>query len=110
MGEVWHLRRGDVVLGEIAITGGDFPWLYGRFVARPGFAEVEPLFVAELALSRVLTESASEVDVETWEAAYDRVSQAVSLVGPSGPVAEFLLHIDGDEAWFRWSDEPFDDD
>ncbi|MEU0206200.1 hypothetical protein [Streptomyces canus] len=29
----------------------------------------------------------------------------VHVVG--GPV---LLHIEGDRAWFRWSDEPFDED
>jgi hypothetical protein len=23
-------------------------------------------------------------------------------------VPEFLLHIDGTEAWWRWSDEPFE--
>ncbi|MDK0524423.1 hypothetical protein [Streptomyces sp. ML-6] len=27
---------------------------------------------------------------------------------PGGPVAEFLLHIEGDRAWFRWNDEPFE--
>lgn len=26
----------------------------------------------------------------------------------TGPVAQFLLHLAGEEAWFRWSDEPFD--
>ena len=27
---------------------------------------------------------------------------------PDGrPVPEFLLHVDGDDAWWRWSDEPF---
>jgi hypothetical protein len=30
----------------------------------------------------------------------------VSLASPDGPVAEFLLHIEGDRAWFRWSEEP----
>ncbi|MFF8837616.1 hypothetical protein [Streptomyces sp. NPDC015130] len=33
----------------------------------------------------------------------------LSLVAPSGPVADFLLHISDDRAWFRWSDEPFED-
>ncbi|MEV6847472.1 hypothetical protein [Actinoplanes sp. NPDC051411] len=36
---------------------------------------------------------------------------AVTLRYPEGnEVPEFLLHIQGDEAWWRWSDEPFDDD
>ncbi len=41
-----------------------------------------------------------------WEAAYDEVRRAVSLSSPTGPVPEFLLHIEGDQAWFRWGDEP----
>jgi hypothetical protein len=36
------------------------------------------------------------------------VADAVSLAYPDGRrVPEFLLHIDGLEAWWRWSDEPF---
>lgn len=34
----------------------------------------------------------------------------MTLVSPDGPVAGFLLHIQGDRADFRWSDEPFGDD
>ncbi|GLZ29723.1 hypothetical protein Lesp02_19130 [Lentzea sp. NBRC 105346] len=100
---VWHLRRGDELLGTITITDGDFPWLSGRFAPEPGFAEFAPLFAEELALLE------SE-DWEAWEAAYDRISGQLTLVAPDGPVAEFLLHVQGDEAWFRWSDEPFDQD
>ena len=47
-------------------------------------------------------------DLERFEAAYDRISEELMLVSPSGPVADFLLHIDGDEAWFRWSEEPIE--
>jgi hypothetical protein len=50
----------------------------------------------------------SNLGAPVWEAAYDRIRQAVRLLAPDGrPVAEFLLHIDGDDAWWRWSDEPF---
>ena len=46
--------------------------------------------------------------VDEWESAYAQVREAVTLHYPDGRVVpEFLLHIDGDEAWFRWSDEPF---
>jgi hypothetical protein len=55
--DVWQIRRGDEVLGDITITEADWPWLSGRFAARHGFAEVQPLFVAELALSEALMES-----------------------------------------------------
>ncbi|MCO1580710.1 hypothetical protein M8C13_33635 [Crossiella sp. SN42] len=103
-GAVWRLVRGAEPLGEIVITEADFPWLHGRFQPRPAFAEVKPLFDAELALSE------SDEDNDAWEQAYRRITSSLSLVSPEGPVAEFLLHIQGDEAWFRWSDEPFDEE
>jgi hypothetical protein len=63
----------------------------------------QPLFEDELRQLDHLDE-----DAAPWEAAYDRIRQAVRLLAPDGrPAAEFLLHIDGDDAWWRWSDEPF---
>lgn len=104
--EVWKLVRGEELLGEIVIEDADFPWLSGRFVPQPAFADVKPLFDAELAL----VESGLDDNVAAWERIYDRITASVSLVSPRGPVSEFLLHVQGDEAWFRWSDEPFDED
>ncbi|WP_199537321.1 hypothetical protein [Spongiactinospora gelatinilytica] len=79
----------------------DMPWLHGSFVARSAYAKVKPLFDRELELLEQTND-----DPEAWEAAYDQVANAVRLVSPHRPVADFLLHIDGDRAWFRWSDEP----
>ncbi|MGW0418996.1 hypothetical protein [Streptomyces sp. NPDC003015] len=42
--------------------------------------------------------------------AYDEVRRRMSLHAPGGPVPEFLLHIEGDRVWFRWSDEPFEEE
>ncbi|MGA5820169.1 hypothetical protein ACPC54_20160 [Kitasatospora sp. NPDC094028] len=102
-GTTWRLLRGEELLGEIVVEESDFAWTDGRFLPRPGFAEVKPWF----------DESAALVDAEEYEAfelAYDRIDGALTLVGPAGPAAEFLLHIRGDRARFRWSDEPFDND
>lgn len=104
-GEVWRLRDGDEPVGEILIDEADFPWLAGRFTPGPGYAAVRELFVRELAL---LERDFDEV-AEAWEAAYGEIRSRVSLSSPDGPVAEFLLHIEGDRAWFRWSEEPFDE-
>jgi hypothetical protein len=103
-GTVWHIRSGDEPVGEIAIDDADFPWLSGRFTPGPGYASVRDLFARELALVARVDE-----DVEEWEAAYDEIRSRVSLSSSDGPVAEFLLHIEGDRAWFRWSDEPFEE-
>ncbi|MFE3873890.1 hypothetical protein ACFXPX_05735 [Kitasatospora sp. NPDC059146] len=102
IGDRWQLLREGAPLGDIVVDGADFPWLDGRFVPRAGFAEVKPWF----------DESAAFVDAEDHEAferAYDRIDGALTLASPSGPVAEFLLHIRGDRASWRWSDEPFDE-
>ncbi|MFJ3888389.1 hypothetical protein [Streptomyces rubrogriseus] len=111
-GEVWHVRRapdpgrtagaesGDI--GEIRIDEADFPWLSGRFSAGPAYGAVRDLFARELALAQ-----ADDAGHRArWEAVHDEIERRVRLVSPDGPVAEFLLHIKGDRAWFRWSDEP----
>ncbi|MFF7162079.1 hypothetical protein ACFZBP_12055 [Streptomyces sp. NPDC008086] len=104
-GGVWQVRGADAPVGEIVIDGADFPWLSGRFTPGPGYDAVSGLFARELAL----LERDSELDVEAWEAAYDEIRRRVSLSSPDGSVAEFLLHIEGERAWFRWSEEPFED-
>ncbi|MEU6412684.1 hypothetical protein [Microbispora sp. NPDC046933] len=104
--QVWQLRGGGEILGEIRVDEGHFPWLSGRFVARSGYAAVEPLFVEELAL----IEADGELDYDAWKAAYARISDQVELIAPDGrPVADFLLHISGQDAWFRWSDVPLEE-
>ncbi|GAA2929805.1 MULTISPECIES: hypothetical protein [Streptomyces] len=105
-GEVWRVHSAGGPVGEILIDDADFPWLSGRFTAGPGFAAVRGLFARELALA----ERDDEGHWEEWERVCAEIGRRVSLSSPDGPVAEFLLHIQGDRAWFRWSDEPFDDD
>jgi hypothetical protein len=102
-GEVWKLYAEGELVAELAVTGGDFPWLDARVEARPAFEPLRPLFAEELAAT----------EAEEWDRAdrlYRAVNDAVRFVDPQGvAVAEFLLHIQGDQAWWRWSYEPFDD-
>ncbi|GAA2970977.1 hypothetical protein [Actinokineospora diospyrosa] len=98
IGEVWRLTRGGEPVAEIVVDDGDFPWLYGRLVPLAPFEEFRPLFEEE---HRLLQEDSS---AEEWDAVYARISSALTLHSPDGPVAEYLLHVDGDEAWFRWID------
>ena len=101
--QAWRLMQREELLAELIVTGGDFPWLNARIRAMPGFEAVRPPFEEELrALGHI------DDDVGSWQAAYDRIRRAVSLLYPEGrPVPEFLLHVDGEDAWWRWSDEPF---
>jgi hypothetical protein len=100
---VWRLVRGDELLAELVVNGGDFPWLNAEVRPEAAFAEVRPLFDDEIRRADLMDE-----EPEEWEAAYLRVRAVVRLLAPDGrPVPEFLLYIDGAEAWWRWSDEPF---
>jgi len=107
-GGVWTLhRRGDGrTLAKLVVTGGDFPWLNARVHPMEGLAEVLPLFAEELLrLDRI------DDDMDSWEQAYNAIRTAVHLRDPDGhDVPEILLHVDSDEAWWRWSDEPVADE
>jgi hypothetical protein len=100
---MWLLYAGDELVAELEVTGGDFPWLHASVRPRSGFERYRELFAKEAAAS----------EAESWSAAdllYYRIRSQLRLVAPGGEdVPEFLLHIDGDEAWWRWSDEPFEE-
>ncbi|MFJ4466657.1 hypothetical protein ACIP2X_03965 [Streptomyces sp. NPDC089424] len=99
-GESWYVSSAEGRVGEIAVDDSDFPWLAGRFVAGPAFTAVRDLFARELALAQ----RDGERHWQEWETVYDEIRRRVSLSSPDGPVADFLLHIEGDRAWFRWID------
>src|SRR6185369_11443249 len=65
IGEVWQLRHGDALLGEITITGeGATPdWLHGSFAGQSLFAEFAPLLTDEHDLYQTMT---SEFSDETY--------------------------------------------
>ncbi|MER5780680.1 hypothetical protein ABT104_02975 [Streptomyces mobaraensis] len=91
----WRLMSGGTLVGTITVDDGDMPWLHGRFVPEAAFDRFKPWF------DEVNTIVEAE-EFERFDAAYDPIESALTLVSPSGPVAGFLLHIDQDRAWFRW--------
>jgi hypothetical protein len=102
-GEVWKLYAGDDLAADLVVTRGDFPWLVARVEHRPGFESVRSLFDEEWAATQA-------EDWDRAERSYRAVNDATRLVDPQGvAVAEFLLHVQGDQAWWRWSYEPFED-
>ncbi|MFF0413002.1 hypothetical protein ACFYUY_21490 [Kitasatospora sp. NPDC004745] len=101
VGGVWRLLQGGEPLGGIVVDDADFPWLHGRFVPTEAFARVRPWFDEYLDLLEA-------EQFERFDDCYDRIAASLSLVSPSGPVPEFLLHVRDTRAWFRWSDTPFD--
>lgn len=97
MGEVWRLYQGEVLLGTLKVWR-EMPWLSGKFHPTPAFEPLRPLFQREIDLLNA-------EEHEAWEEAYDAIDAlGLSLWAPDAeaPVREFLLHVDGDEAWFRY--------
>jgi len=46
-----------------------------------------------------------------WDENHHEIRRTTWMSYPDGEIVpEVLLHIDGLEAWWRWNDEPFDDD
>ena len=98
---VWRLIYRGAQVAELEVDDSDFPWLHAHLRAVPAFEELRPLFEGEL--------KQIEADEPAWEATYNRIRKDFELLDLNGtPVAEFLLRIDGDRAWWRWSDTPFD--
>jgi hypothetical protein len=98
---IWRLYRREELIAELVVTGGNFPWLEARVEPRPGLEALRPLLDEEVALVD---------DDERWTEVHLRLRRRLRLVDPDGrEVPEFLLHIDGDEAWWRWSDESFNE-
>lgn len=94
----WELRRGGVTLGILTLDDVDQPWFYCHFEPTEAFEEIKPLFDEELHLLE-----ADEMD------AWDKVYEAILSLGlrlqsldDNTAIEEFLLHIDGNQAWFRY--------
>jgi hypothetical protein len=49
-GQPWTLYRGDELIADLVVNGGDFPWLNADVRPHPGFEDVRPLFDEELRL------------------------------------------------------------
>ena len=93
----YELRRGDELLGKLTSCTPDFPWMFCKFEASASFAEQRALFEEELRLLNA-------EDMVAWEQAYEKI-RALNLrlvdTKEDHEIDEFLVHIDGDEAWFR---------
>jgi hypothetical protein len=97
MSPVLELRRGGDLLGVLSYVGTDMPMFIYRFEPTLRFSEVQPLFDEELRLL-----NADEMDA--WESAYDKINALGLTLEPTDggpPIREFILHIEGREAWFR---------
>ncbi|EGD43780.1 hypothetical protein ACWZJV_04655 [Nocardioides sp. WG-D5] len=98
----WKLMEKTEVVGLLTVTGSDFPWLEGAFVPSAGFDKWRAVFAEESRL--VEHENLEETDeYDAWELLVEQITGALNMVDPQGQVVEeFLLHIDGAHASWRW--------
>jgi hypothetical protein len=92
------LKRGETTLGTLRPYNTDFPRTNCKFEPTQGFDEIKPLFEEELRLL-------DAEDFTAFEEAYEKIQAlGLSLVPADGRqiIEDFLLHILGDEAWFRY--------
>ena len=99
MWNILHLKLQDNLLGTLTVYKTDFPWIFCHFEPTSEFDSVQPLFDKELQLVN------SEVDWEEWDKTYQTLSdlnlRIIDTITKE-EIKEFLLHIDGTEAWFRY--------
>jgi hypothetical protein len=96
----WELRKGSRLLGILTNCRLDWPWYFCQFEARAEFERHRSLFEEELRLL-----DASPEDLKEWGESYKKIENlGLDLISTAeeGPVVkEFMIHINGDEAWFR---------
>ena len=98
MATEYQLKRGNDLLGRLSAYTSDFPWVNCKFEPTASFTELRPLFDEELRLL-------DSEDIVAWEESYEKIRALnLRLVAMNGgdEIGELLLHIDGDEAWFRF--------
>ena len=94
----YQLFRGERRLGDLTRIDADFPWWSGIFEPTPAFEEVRPLFDRE-------REQLEADAIEEWGQVWDAIAAPGLRLEPTdgrGPITEFLVHIDGQNAWWRY--------
>ena len=120
-GDTWRLFRDGQVIGEFVVDGGDFPWLNAGFHPKEGFDQVRKLFKDDLRLLELAGPPPLPdyiCPMNPWDrqvalALRDRIEHVtgrpwLDAIASQLHVSEFILHIEGNRAWWRWTDEPFE--
>jgi len=92
------LKRGEELVGILRSCDTDFPWVNCTFEPTAAFDELQPLFEEELGLL-------DSDKMEEWQGVYDRIlALDLKLIDRKDlqDIGDFLLHIRGNKAWFRY--------
>ena len=95
----WELYGKSTFYGRLHLDHIDQPWFHCRFEPTEAFQEVQPLFEEEI---RLLNSSGK---IDEWERSYETIDQLqleLRSTAEHSVITDFLLHIEGDSAWFRY--------
>lgn len=99
MSTSYILKCGDKVLGVLKPYEVDQPSINCKFEPAEAYADFKPLFDAEL------QELEKDEDLELWQRLYQKIfdlNLRLESEDGSKQINEPLLHIQDDEAWFRY--------
>lgn len=97
-----YLKQGEILLGILTFDYVAQPWFMCKFVPTEAFATVKPLFDEELALLNAEKLDEYEKVWEQIDALIDALKLRLVLANTGDVIEEFLLHIQGNKAWFRY--------
>jgi hypothetical protein len=95
---MWHLMQGEALLGILTLSYTDQPFYFCTFEPTASYQIAKPFFERELAFLNA-------DDMESWESAYDAIDKlglCLKDIEENVVITEFILHIEADEAWFRY--------
>ena len=98
MSKSWRLKRDKELLGTLTCQSSDQPWIVCQFQAELAFRQYSDLFEEELDIL-------NRDEMHLWEQAYQKIIDlglTLEAVDAVESITDFLLHIDGEEAWFRY--------
>ncbi|GAA2436735.1 hypothetical protein GCM10010421_28130 [Streptomyces glaucus] len=92
--------QGDTHVGTLLLDHIDQPWLHCRFTATAAWDSVRPVLAAWT--QAVESDDSNELAVDEALEAVDALQLALVAVAGSERIDDFLIHVEGDTARFRY--------
>ncbi|MFJ9584503.1 hypothetical protein [Streptomyces acidicola] len=96
----WRLLQGDTPVGTLMLHHIDQPWFHCSFTATAAWESLRPTVVAWTQV--VESNDSDELEVNEALEAIDALGLVLVPVAESEQIDDFLIHIEGDTARFRY--------
>lgn len=97
---VLYLIHNGERLGALRVRDREYPWVYCRFAPTRAFDHLRPLFDAEIAA--LYAQPHDPAAIEAAAATIAALELRLVTADTERDIGAFVLHIRGDEAWFRY--------